>query len=141
MNLESVQVIEAAAGSSSGQTSFVIDRNPHTSSLATPSINPIGVVTVDVVSVDECVSVAETSVVLLIDVEGHELEVLRGSRALIARHRPTIYFEYNAASRQGFHIEEMRQELGPDYLIFRLNDDGRVDEDIDHAWNCVAIPS
>ena len=140
MNLDSIEVIQAAAGSADGQATFAIDRNPHTSSLTAPSANPLDVITVNVITVDGSVKVDESSVVLLIDVEGHELEVLKGSRALIQDQRPTIYFEYNDASRQGFHIDELRHELGPDYLILRVNDDGHVDDDIDHAWNCVAIP-
>ena len=79
--------------------------------------------------------------VVLIDVEGAELQVVMGASRLIKAVRPLIVFEYNGKTREHFALEEMRSILGENYEIFRLNEEGRLDRTLDDTWNCVAIAS
>jgi FkbM family methyltransferase len=77
--------------------------------------------------------------IVLIDVEGAELEVLKGGINLIRDNRPLIIFEYNFVSKKSFHYKEVQNFLGDDYKIFRLNRKGLIDNELDNAWNLVAI--
>jgi hypothetical protein len=79
---------------------------------------------------------------LLVDVEGSEPEVLRGGLNLIRKLQPLIIFEYNdAVSKKCYPISEIQAILGDAYSLHRLRGDGRLDQDVEHAWNCVAIPA
>lgn len=78
--------------------------------------------------------------VIMIDVEGYELNVLRGGLKLIHRIKPLIIFEYNAVSKRYFNIDQIYKVLGGSYEIFRLRKDAMLDGDVEDAWNCVAIP-
>jgi len=78
--------------------------------------------------------------VLMIDVEGYEPNVLRGGSALIKRLKPLVLFEYNFVSKRYFNINDIYQILGDSYEIFRLRKDSMLDNDLDNAWNCVAVP-
>lgn len=51
---------------------------------------------IDVVSPDECFADRTSRIDLIkIDVEGHEIPVLRGARKLLAEDRPVVVIEYN----------------------------------------------
>jgi len=60
-----------------------------------PSINPISV---DVVTLDSLLPDMPTVDLIKIDVEGHELQVLRGAADLISQHRPLVIFEFIQSS-------------------------------------------
>lgn len=79
-------------------------------------------------------------VVLLMDVEGYELNVMRGAIDFIKRHQPLIIFEYNFISKQHFYSNDIQGLLGRSYRLCRLRSDGLLDNQIEEAWNCVAIP-
>jgi FkbM family methyltransferase len=78
-------------------------------------------------------------VILLVDVEGYEPSVLRGGTKLIADRKPIIIFEYNMISKQHYQIDEIAKILGSNYGLYRLRRDGRLDHDVQNAWNCVAV--
>ncbi len=80
-----------------------------------------------------------SSPILLIDVEGAELRVLKRGARFIRDNRPMIIFEYNFVSRPIFKLEDVQKELGASYEIYRLRPDGRLDQDFATTWNCVAI--
>ncbi|MFY9316178.1 MAG: FkbM family methyltransferase [Burkholderiales bacterium] len=65
---------------------------------------------------------------LKFDIEGHELEALKGASATIARHRPPlILIEFNAMnamSNASFHA--IRKAIGEDYLPHRLLPGGEL---------------
>jgi FkbM family methyltransferase len=82
---------------------------------------------------------SDGELVLLIDVEGAELEVLRSGRQLIARSRPLIVFEYHAETAKRFSLDEVRAVLGEGYQLLRLRGDGQVDDELRDMWNCVAV--
>ena len=77
----------------------------------------------------------------MIHVEGYELEVIKGAIQTIRRLQPLIVFEYNHISKQHFKVEEIKETIGDQYKIFRLRAASFLDNDIDNAWNCIAIPS
>lgn len=65
-----------------------------------------------------------------LDVEGNELNVLRGACELIRRDRPTIIFEYNTelAPRAGWRLEDAVNLLKSltSYEMNRVDDDGNL---------------
>ena len=94
---------------------------------------------------DDCARInsisPEAQVVLMIDVEGYELEVIRGGFDFIRRIRPLIIFEYNQISKSHYKINEVCEVLGNSYDFFRLKTDGGLDKNLENAWNCIALPS
>jgi FkbM family methyltransferase len=82
----------------------------------------------------------ELPYVVLLDVEGYEKEIMKGSSKFVESHKPIIIFEYNEVSRHHFTLDEVREELGEEYIVYRLTSDGFLDIQLDHTWNCVAVP-
>jgi FkbM family methyltransferase len=83
--------------------------------------------------------VAGTSI-LLIDVEGAELDVLKGARNFIATQKPLVIFEYNYVNRRFYSLDAVGAVLGEAYHVLRLRRDGFLDRDLRDTWNCVGIP-
>jgi FkbM family methyltransferase len=77
--------------------------------------------------------------IMLIDVEGAELDVMRGGRTFIRQSRPVIIFEYHDRTRERFGLSEVLEVLGAEYKVFRLRTDGRLDTTMSGTWNCVAV--
>ena len=75
--------------------------------------------------------------IVLIDVEGAELLVLKGGSKFIGQKRPLIIFEY--ISGKDNNLPEIRDTLGEGYEIYRMRDDGTLDLNFDKTWNCVAV--
>ena len=81
------------------------------------------------------------AVVLLIDIEGGELDALRGGLRFIQNSHPLIIFEYNNTTRKFFPLSDAVELLGSSYSVFRMrSDDGRLDDDLSSTWNVVALP-
>ena len=73
-----------------------------------------------------------------IDVEGHEMEVLRGCQAVIALHRPVIVFEHLFLSD-----EDLKALVPPDYALFYIEDkSGALSLELDrcHSHNAILLP-
>ena len=79
--------------------------------------------------------------ILLIDVEGAELNVLKGGRSFITNNSPLIIFEYNEVSKKYFNLKDVQTVLGKNYKIYRLKADRYLDENYDGTWNMVAVHS
>ena len=77
--------------------------------------------------------------VVLIDVEGAELLVIRGAQEFIRRARPLLIFEYNELGRSHYTLDGVRAVLGHSYEIFRLGPGGLLDRNLEETWNCVAV--
>jgi FkbM family methyltransferase len=139
-HVKNYSVITKLVGESRGQASFSVSRSVGGSSVlsqeSTESASQIAITTLDY----ELGSIQE-STIILIDVEGYEPQVLKGALQFIARCKPLIIFEYNHLSKIHFESADIRAILGSNYSIYRLTSDATLDNDIERAWNCVAIPS
>lgn len=79
--------------------------------------------------------------VLLMDIEGAEPLAIEGGREFIEINSPLIIFEYNSTSKIHFSLADITRLIGERYTIWRIKNDGTLDNDFSLSWNCVAIPS
>ena len=134
------QIIEKLVGDKCGHVKFSDDgKNTGGSSLYS-ECSARSLHEVPITTLDNEISVSSDHVIILVDVEGYEPSVLKGGARFIRTERPFIIFEYNTISKKHYMISEIREILGADYDIYRLRQDGRLDGDVENAWNCVAIP-
>jgi hypothetical protein len=78
-------------------------------------------------------------VIMLIDVEGFELKVLKGSKEFISKYKPIIIFEFHDETKKVFKVEEVLEVVGEEYEIFKIDNNGNMLNDLTHSWNCVLI--
>lgn len=126
-----VEVIEAAMSSAVGRTSFAVHPSGGASSLVLESVDRGRVIDVATDTLDRfCAAHAVSPDVLKIDVEGSELDVLRGGRATLARADIQVFVEFHPAvwrslgvsradveaelSQQGFVAEP----IGPSFDVW-----------------------
>ncbi len=134
-----VHVIQSAVSSEVGAAYFeAIDRRLTAAHVSACSE---GALPVRCTSLDAELENIASPTVMLIDVEGHELDVLRGAVGVIRRTKPLIIFEYNGTTRQCFDLSEAVVLLGKEYRFYRLRGDGLLDKDFTNTWNCVAVPA
>ncbi len=126
--LSNVEVREVALGERSGRSSFVHVRNSPGESGFRERVyniaNPIrSMIVVDASTVDEqCVRLTELHYIKM-DIEGGEIDCLRGAQETIARFRPLISVEYGAEAYTGYgHTSDTLYRLCDDmnYLISDL---------------------
>lgn len=139
-DLESVVLEQAAVGELAGTAKMYFGSHSPTASILSESSKQMGQ-EVAVVTLDNYFQgkTLQPNLVMLIDVEGYEPFVLRGAKNIIDSYQPIIIFEYNNDSRKHYHISEIYKIVGDTYKIYRLRNDGLLDEDIDFSFNCVAI--
>lgn len=116
--------------------------SPTASLLSTASLSGLGL-DVEVSTLDSEICVEEfigSRILLLIDVEGYELNVIKGGALFIRSCMPLIIFEYHSETKKIFSLTDLQNQLGNDYRIWRLRKDAMLDGDVENAWNCVAIP-
>lgn len=131
-----VSITQAAVSSESGTVTFEVRANGRNGARVGR-----GGATVPSVRIDDCVQPhSDRTTIILVDVEGHELEVLRGASTLRQRDAPIWVVEFNHVTRAHFTLEALRQELGSSVEIFRLRPDGRLDRDLSRTWNIVLVP-
>jgi len=137
-DLGQVKVIERVVKDSATTVSFLM--KPQNPGIAGIALNgELGGVILQATTLDAELGGGSDPTIVLIDVEGAELLVMRGGREFIRRARPLVIFEYIAPSRPGFTLDEVRLELGCDYEIFRLGPGGLLDGNLENTWNCVAV--
>lgn len=148
-----VTPIRVALGESDGSTEITYDKRH--SGIATLHPDKVAGETqrVELRSLDALVAAGEVGQhpsLMKIDVEGHELAVLRGAREIIGRASPTLVFELNerAARAAGWTLAELAElllSLGDysfalieadgtrplDPFTFRLDPDERLDPHVD----------
>ncbi len=137
-----VRVIEAGVSATSGSAQFGTRDGAPTSAGLTMTCDS-DQLTVATCTLDDLPDVApESPVILLMDIEGGELDAAKGAQQFLARHRPLFIFEYNATTRRSFELSEMVSLLGSQYSLHRLRSvDGLLDDDLSNTWNIVALPS
>ena len=142
-NFTNVEVIEGAVSDVAGEGHMICSSKSPTSTHLTGHRVHEGQI-VRVFPLDTLgLSLADfEGAVLLIDVEGEELNVVKGAANFILHSKPLIIFEYNDTTRKAFELQEMRLQLGSGYDLYRLrgNGDGRLDRNFLCTWNLVAIP-
>lgn len=127
--LDHVALVPVALGATNGSTGIIYDRRH--SGLATMHPKRVGgeLQQVPLRSLDALVAVGQVTrpALIKIDVEGHELDVLRGARATIAEASPAIVFEFNerAATAAGWTLREVAELLTSvgDYRFWLIDGD------------------
>lgn len=134
-----IEIVQQGASAASGWASFEMSASAPTAA----GIRGSAEGEIELCTLDDAVRADEgQAVILLIDIEGGELEALRGGLNFIIRHHPLIIFEYNATTQKYFPLSAAAELLGPSYQIYRLrSDDGRLDRDLSMTWNVVALPN
>jgi FkbM family methyltransferase len=136
-------IVRKAAGSYSGVVKF--NKSPNAPTAARIVANDCGPssINIDLCTLDHEIQFERIQpAILLIDVEGNELEVIKGGLKLIQGLNPVIIMEYNGVSKKRFHIGEVATVLRDHYTFYRLrSDDATLDLDVENAWNVVALPS
>lgn len=138
-SVEDAAVLESLCGDRIGVIRYTVSSDVSNSSVLAQSDEEHSSAT-GITTLDEAIDQVEGPLVILADVEGYEVNVMRGGLRLIETHRPLIIFEYNHVSKAQFTIVDMMNVLGEDYSIWRLRRDARLDDEVDSAWNCVAVP-
>jgi FkbM family methyltransferase len=143
-SLKNCNVINKALGHEQTIQHMFFGSNSLTASLlSTESTHGLGGIDVEVSTLNHEINTAEfidSNVILLIDVEGYELNVIRGGGLVISACNPLIIFEYHQETKKVFGLDALRHELGDAYQIYRVRQDAMLDNDVENAWNCVAIP-
>src|SRR3990167_631022 len=138
-----VEIIQKGVSSFSGYANFDFSEVAPTSagihySAESKDHDKIEVTTLD----DVITSDKNQNIILLIDIEGGELEALKGGSCLIKNTNPVIIFEYNETTRKFFSLAEAIDFLGQEYQTYKLcSIDGRLDKNLCSTWNIVAIPT
>ena len=122
-----VQIHNCAVGNAQGEAEFQVDLDrPGFSSLASDRKDRgnVRTIRVPIRRLDELYTGTKPVDLIKIDVEGMELPVLQGADALIARCRPTVYFEsgLEGGAAFGFTSEQLFDWFAQhDYQIFVPN--------------------
>lgn len=136
-NFQKVRLFETAVSEQSGVVYFNIsEHNTAGAGISAAEGVKVTCTTLDDTKIDQTLPC-----ILLMDVEGHELSVMKGGRNFIRQNHPIIIFEYNHVSKQYFSIDAVQTELGKEYSIYRLNRNGYLDLDFSATWNLVALPN
>ena len=104
-------------------------------------------ISVVAVTLDSMIDKLGAAALMLVDVEGHEVSVLRGAAEYIRRFRPPLIVEAVAAqlARAGSSLEELGRQLASQgYTVFQINrisvtkpDLDRCDEHYHQNWLCI----
>lgn len=141
---QNVRIIQKIVADGSGHLFFLYDRKSPTFSHVVRSIGHNlrygqHVAKIAGTTLDDELREVEGKTIILIDIEGGEYLAMRGGINFIRKWKPLIIFEYNSISRASFDLNAVRDFLGPDYIIYRINSDGRVDGNETKTWNMVAV--
>lgn len=141
-----LQIIQKGVAAHSGQASFDISSAAPTAAGLVQAEGPGGTADatehIELCTLDGVVDPDDIRpVILLIDIEGGELDAMKGALSLIEHRNPLIIFEYNETTRRCFNLVQARELLGEGYRLFRMRSgDGLLDSQFDSTWNIVALP-
>lgn len=112
-NFNQIEVIEKAISNTSGSGQLLLAKYSGGHALATADAPPdlAGEITVDIVSIDDLIGqkLIEPPNFVKVDVEGAELDVLKGMKETIKTYQPTIIYEVDDGDRAAY--ERKYQEL------------------------------
>ena len=142
-DIQNVAVVKKAVGDESGSIRINFkSHSPSVSLLSTnTSENSFGEL-VEITTIDKELlnyDFDKNLVIMLIDVEGFELKVLKGSKEFISKNKPIIIFEFHDDTKKVFKVEEVLNVVGEEYEIFKIDNKGNLLNDLTHSWNCVLI--
>ncbi len=143
-----IEIRGQAVGRETGSATLFVPSNEHGLVETSSSLNPefkgaASGVAVDVTTLDEVVRLGKVTNVAIVkvDVEGFELDVLRGAVQLLRTQRPLMFIEVLPGDTT-VHIDQLRAEVG--YTDIRLQPTAAVigaeltfDED---GWNHLLVP-
>lgn len=140
-----LEIIQKGVAARTGQASFDTSQSAPTAAGLTQVEAPGGAGStehIEVCMLDEVVDPDDVRpVVMLIDIEGGELDAMTGAMGLIEQRNPLIIFEYNETTRRHFDLAQARELLGEGYRLFRMRSgDGLLDSQFESTWNVVALP-
>lgn len=134
-----IEVIEAVVGDTIADIEFKVSKHRSNSSIHGPeSARTLSSrqITIDSLGLPS----NRGTTIMLIDVEGAELAVLKGASDFLVRHRPIVIFEYNHISQRHFSIAQVQEVLPTGYRICALERSGELSTRVGRTWNCVAVP-
>ena len=119
-NFDRIQMIEKAVSNTSGEGQLLLAKYSGGHALATADAPPdlAGQVTVDLVSIDDLIAAGqiEPPNFVKVDVEGAELDVLKGMTQTIKTYQPTVIYEVDDGDRAAY--ERKYQELADFFKSF-----------------------
>jgi FkbM family methyltransferase len=135
---DKIRVSTNPIGSYDGDAFFYLNtRSPTGSRLVAYSQQAIKV---KVRKIDSIFQETVCDVIIKIDIEGGELEALKGAKEFILRNNPLIIFEYNEITKSVFKLDKVYDILPKNqWHLFRLRKDGFLDQIFDNTWNIVAV--
>jgi FkbM family methyltransferase len=108
---DAVNVLNVAVGSSNGRTELMLARHIGGATIASvgPPPDVCGRIGVDLVTLDVAITQhgLRPPTLVKVDVEGAELDVLRGLPATLLRHRPTVLYEIDDATSAGLQRKDL----------------------------------
>jgi FkbM family methyltransferase len=145
-------IVQKGVGASEGVAKFSLSMNSPTAAGIHDLHGQGGSAEIQICALDDALQ-AETNqpAILMIDIEGGELDALKGGIKFIRTNQPLIIFEYNLVTEKFFLLDQAAQFLGNDYRIYRLrhahykgnqsSEAGCLDADLSTTWNVVALPA
>jgi FkbM family methyltransferase len=120
-----VQLLPVAVGDVLGAVQLEVPKNgSHLARVRADNDNSTTSLRVESVTLDSLRDRLGQPSLMIIDVEGSEIAVIRGARALLSEHTPPLVVEANPSSLEemGFTLEDLRSELTAlGYSIWRLS--------------------
>ena len=139
-----MKLYETALSDKRGASDFSVNKHGNTSSLGE---NPGAKRTIQVPldTLDNALKAEKRIDVIKIDVEGYELEVLRGAAAILEQHKPLLYFEMipDYTKERLISIDDFNSLLEPyGYTLHWINPDypnGSLTTETP-SWYIIGIP-
>lgn len=143
--IPNIQLHEVALSAEQGTGEFSVNKHGDTSSLGRHP-GALRTIRVSIDTLNNVLQTANRIDVIKIDVEGYELEVLRGAKKVLARHKPLLYFEFipDYTTKRLISIDDFRALLEPlDYTLSWMNPEypaGNMTSDTP-SWYVIGIPA
>ena len=144
-NFNQVEVIEKAVSHSSGEGQLLLAQYSGGHALATADAPPdlAGEVTVDLVSIDDLIAQKKIQPpnFVKVDVEGAELDVLKGMTETIKTYQPTIIYEVDDGDRAAYERKYQELESFLQSLNYQVTQTENSYETIDwYVGHAIATP-